>query len=315
MSFRYKNFKQFYYLKSTLKLLIPNRYFQWRLSSLLKHAEKRNDKSYLFERINHYIKIEKPFASIPDSLRIGDIKFPDKLKTYHFDTREFTRYFPDDYRINRIFGDVSYLPKNPSIVKSRPITPDNSNAILLNLNKIRHFTFPKDITPYHQKKNKLIWRGALYEHHTLRLKCLQTLYDYEQCDIGHTSNRQPYLKWRKPRLNMYNMLQHKFVMVIEGNDVATSLKWVMASNSVVIMTKPRFETWFMESKLIPDYHYILVNDDYSDVIEKINHYLAHPDQALQIINNAHAYIQQFKNKKREKLISLMVLNKYFQLQQ
>ncbi|MCG8581084.1 MAG: glycosyltransferase family 90 protein, partial [Bacteroidales bacterium] len=125
---------------------------------------------------------------------------------------------------------------------------------------------------------------------------------------------EPYLSWRKPKLNMYKMLQHKFIMVIEGNDVATSLKWVMASNSVAVMTKPNYETWFMEDTLIPNYHYIQVKDDYSDAVEKVNYYIANPDKAKAIVKNAHEYIDQFRNKKRERLISLMVMDKYFKLQ-
>jgi len=34
-----------------------------------------------------------------------------------------------------------------------------------------------------------------------------------------------------------------------GNDVASGLKWMLASNSVVFMPPPRVETWAMESLL------------------------------------------------------------------
>ena len=40
--------------------------------------------------------------------------------------------------------------------------------------------------------------------------------------------------------------KHKFILCIEGNDVASNLKWVMSSNSVAVMPKPKFESWFME---------------------------------------------------------------------
>ncbi|GIR91542.1 MAG: hypothetical protein CM15mP92_0060 [Halieaceae bacterium] len=67
-------------------------------------------------------------------------------------------------------------------------------------------------------------------------------------------------------------LKHKFILCIEGNDVASNLKWVMSSNSVAVMPKPKYESWFMEGKLIPNYHYILIKDDYSDLEEKLNYY-------------------------------------------
>jgi len=78
------------------------------------------------------------------------------------------------------------------------------------------------------------------------------------------------------------------------------------------MPKPKYETWFMEGTLIPNYHYVLINDDYSDLEERMNYYISHTDEALKIIKNAHEYIQQFKNKKQEDLISLLVIKKYFE---
>ncbi|MDW2127345.1 glycosyltransferase, partial [Vibrio sp. 2033] len=55
-----------------------------------------------------------------------------------------------------------------------------------------------------------------------------------------------------------------------------------------------------------------VANDYSDLIEKMEYYIAHPDEAENIINNAHAWVDQFRNQKRERLISLLVAKKYFE---
>lgn len=100
-------------------------------------------------------------------------------------------------------------------------------------------------------------------------------------------------------------------MALEGNDVASNLKWVMSSNSVAVMPRPTCETWFMEGKLIPNYHYIEIKPDFSDLEERLNYYIEHPEEAQQIVDHAHAYVTQFKDRKREKLISLLVLVKYF----
>ncbi len=69
----------------------------------------------------------------------------------------------------------------------------------------------------------------------------------------------------------------------------------------------------MEGRLIPDYHYVLIKDDYSDLEEKIAYYTKHTDKALEIIKNANMYVKQFQNKKRERKIALKVLEKYFQM--
>ena len=87
----------------------------------------------------------------------------------------------------------------------------------------------------------------------------------------------------------------------------------MSSNSICVMPKPKYETWFMEGKLEAGVHYVEVNDDFSNAEEKINYYSKHTEEALHIIKNANAYVDQFKDSKREKLISLLVLDKYFSL--
>jgi len=63
--------------------------------------------------------------------------------------------------------------------------------------------------------------------------------------------------------------------------------------------------------LIPDYHYIHIKKDYSDLDEKLNFYLNNPQKAEEIIKNANAYVEHFKDKKQERLISLLILKKYF----
>lgn len=79
------------------------------------------------------------------------------------------------------------------------------------------------------------------------------------------------------------------------------------------MPRPTCETWFMEGRLIPNYHYVEIKSDFSDLIERTNYYIENPDKAQEIIDHAHDYIRQFQDKKREKLISLLVLDKYFTL--
>ncbi|NVJ68058.1 MAG: lipopolysaccharide A protein, partial [Gammaproteobacteria bacterium] len=74
-------------------------------------------------------------------------------------------------------------------------------------------------------------------------------------------------------------------------------------------------TWFMEGKLEAGIHYVEVQDDYSDLPEKMDYYLANEQEALAIIENAHQWVEQFKDKRKERLISLMVADKYFTLSQ
>jgi hypothetical protein len=82
----------------------------------------------------------------------------------------------------------------------------------------------------------------------------------------------------------------------------------MSSNSLAVTTKPKYETWFMGGTLIGGIHYVEIKDDLD---EKINYYSTHIKEAEKIIQNTNTYIKQFQNKKREDLISILVLEKYF----
>ena len=106
-------------------------------------------------------------------------------------------------------------------------------------------------------------------------------------------------------------LKYRYILALEGVDVATNLKWVMSSNSIAIMPRPVYEIWFMEGKLIPNYHYIEIKPDYSDLLERVEYYNNHIDEAKEIIRHANEYASQFRDKKREKLIQLLVMDKYF----
>ena len=70
----------------------------------------------------------------------------------------------------------------------------------------------------------------------------------------------------------------------------------------------------MEGRLIKDFHYIEVEDDFSDAEDKIYYYLKNVKKGLKIIDNANHYIKQFKDFEQEKLISLMVLSKFLNTQ-
>lgn len=81
--------------------------------------------------------------------------------------------------------------------------------------------------------------------------------------------------------------------------------------SRVLRILTKYESWFMEGRLQPGVHYIEIKDDYSDLEDKIQYYSTHVEEAEAIIRNAHAFVEQFRDKEREELISILVLEKYF----
>jgi hypothetical protein len=308
LSVRHKNNKFLYYAINITRQLFPGKIFQSRLKQKLS-AIKEFDMDYISERVDYYNKLERS-VDLSDAVNmLRNFKMKKKNKTYFFDSYEYTRYFDPDLRMDYKFGDVTFVPDEPAIVKSRPIHGDNSNSVLLNLDKVRHFTFLNDRKDFMAKKDMLVSRNYVRQPH--RLKFLEMYIDHPMCNIGKINKNDGHENLLREIMTFDEQLDYKFILCLEGHDVASNLKWVMSSQSLAVMPVPKYETWFMEGRLIPNHHYMLIKDDYSDLEERMVYYMNHTDEALEIIRNAHQYIENFKNKRREDLISLLVLEKYF----
>lgn len=268
-------------------------------------------------RVDYYARCGEG-AKIDESeaVRVGDFHFPwkakHKLTTYFFDLYECVRCFPDRCRFTYKFGDVDWDFPTVTFAKARPITNGKSNTVLMPLNKVRHFRFITDTRRFRDKKDMMIFRNVVRCQPQCSLM-LEKYIDHPMCDIGQINKDAADPRFIKPYVPMEEQLDYKFIASIEGHDVATNLKWVMSSNSVAVMPRPRIESWFMEGKLIPDYHYIEIKPDYSDLIEKLEYYIAHPEKAEAIIEHAHAYVDEFRDRERELLIARLTAARYFRL--
>ena len=67
----------------------------------------------------------------------------------------------------------------------------------------------------------------------------------------------------------------------------------------------------MENSLIPDFHYVEINEDLEDVVSKIEYFTEHPQEAKVIVRNFQSHFCQFLESNGELLISLLVAVKYF----
>ena len=311
LSLRHKNNKFLFYLNGFLRLAFLKTNATKSLEKKLSKISSFN-KIYIENRVNYYNKLDAS-ANLSDNVKpLKDFSYTGEMNTYFFDTWKHTRYFNEKNKFNYVFGDIDYVPDEPAIVKSRPINENNQNSVLLNLNKIRHFMFVNDKIPIEEKKDMLVWRGAVYNNHKGRVRFFEKFFDSPLCNIGQINESGLDPSWIKGRMPIDEHLTYKFILSIEGNDVATNLKWIMSSNSVAVMPTPRHETWFMEGTLIPDHHYLHIKDDYSDLEEKIGFYSKYPDKLKEISRNANDYVQQFFDEEQEDLISLLVLKRYFE---
>ena len=304
---RGKNSKIAYIAGCICRGMTPSFYLKHRLRTLLDSLDKRQDQNLILDRVDYYNKLQK-VTDISKSKTLADI--PNRDNNYNRDFFAISRFFNRNLFVDTAFGDNVSIADTPSIVKSRPINGDIENDVVLNLDKVRHFIFLNDKLNFSSKINRAIFRGAAYHKH--RRRFLEMYFNHPLVDCGDTSKASGMpAEWKKPLITLYDHLKYKFVICLEGNDVASNLKWVMSSNSLAVMPKPKYETWFMEGRLQPNVHYVEIREDYSDLEEKIRYYSEHIEEAEAILKNAHDYVAQFQDKDREELISILVLKKYF----
>lgn len=105
-----------------------------------------------------------------------------------------------------------------------------------------------------EKDPRLVWRGAATgvqggkpnNHRVSRIDVVRRYSSSPGIDVGFTESfgKAKYLE--KDKISKKELLKHKYLLSMEGNDIASGLKWMLLSNSVVFMAKPEHESWAME---------------------------------------------------------------------
>lgn len=295
------------------------------------------------ERINFYLgkellKNDKNIHDDPNKMTIKN-KSNSQAKAKAYD-EPFEKLLRDTNNQNKYFktafGDVMHTTDSLTLVKNRHRDWNNS-VILRCLNFKRHWAFynsetNEQITDFSNKISALFWRGATTGSLNFPANRFQLVIKWfnkhpsidigfnhlcqQNIDIGFIQVCQENIDFRKYLLEtckISHFLKYKYILSVEGNDKDSGLNWKLKSNSVILMAKPRVTSWLMETTLIPDYHYVLLKDDFSDLLEKIEWCNKNQDKCIEIIKNANHFMSQFADDKKEQNIEKQVINKYFKL--
>lgn len=209
------------------------------------------------------------------------------------------------------------------LVKNR--AAGSSQGVLLRcLDFKRHWKnvyrpFPRSIPSWAKKTSKVFWRGTTTGQPTRpgsRFCLVETWFKrFPQIDVGFASTcqgkRARYGKYVVGPCKLADFLDHKYVVSAEGNDKDSGINWKLASDSLILMAKPRVTSWLMETTLVPGKHYVLLKDDFSDLLEKWKWCESHQEECLEIVRNANQYMTQFQDSRVEERIEELVLDRYF----
>ena len=218
-------------------------------------------------------------------------------------------------------GDIDYHIDRYAFVKNRNQN-ESKTVILRSLNHSRHWKLyydpPTDLH-FNKKIDKIFWRGTTTGKPTntgnrfnLITKWFQK---HPDIDLGFSfisQNKSEYKKYVKGEVKPEYFLKYKYILSVEGNDKDSGLNWKLNSNSIVLMPRPTKTSWLMETTLIPNYHYVELENDFSDLLDKLKWCRANQDQCREIIKNAHNFMSQFSDQRREQEIENRVVSLYFQ---
>jgi hypothetical protein len=210
----------------------------------------------------------------------------------------------------------------PVLSKVRIIDNNNTTkAILVKYAYIRHWkileTFVDNVR-WSDKIQEIIWRGnhlvGLDKPYN-RQKILEKWANIYNLRFFPITPNDTYYKnntnyFTDTKLSPNDMCCYKYLLCIEGNDVATSLKWMLMSKSVVIMAPPKIESWLMEGLLKPFVHYVPLLDDYSNLDQMLEWCKNNDRKCFEIVQNANQWMSQFLDKDTELLLHNKICDWY-----
>ncbi|MDE6008401.1 MAG: lipopolysaccharide biosynthesis protein [Muribaculaceae bacterium] len=277
----------------------------------LRNWEQRPDAEEIRRRVDYYFPPRLPFSPRSEARRIADIRLSESHSAYWYDLMRYLRAFPKEKRIEFINGDTHVNPEGVVFGKARRLDEKAPDVALMNLDRRRHFLKVEDPIPFIEKEPRLFFRGDVDAKENRR-QFLSLWWGNPLFDLGDTSPRRQ-TEWHKPRVGIPEHFHYRYILALEGHDVASSLQWICGSNCIPVMTRPTVENWLMHGAMIPGVHYIEIADDFSDAAEKITYYNAHPDEAEAISRASQEWVSQFADKRRENIIHYLVAERYLNL--
>ena len=145
------------------------------------------------------------------------------------------------------------------------------------------------------RKSLAFWRGASSgcERPTLRLRILDNLVSFPHADVRFTpggwdfnDKAIPAEYFTDARASIETHVEFKYILIVDGNCIASAHQWVFGSGSVPIMITHPDNNWWFKKFLKPMVNYVPIKYDLSDLQEKIQWLVDHDAEAKQIADNA-----------------------------
>ena len=229
------------------------------------------------------------------------------------------------------------------------LLPDSALIVSNWADLIKRIDNAKDLYPWDSKVNKIFWRGFFTGgsddidspnvSKRLNLAIFSKLYPnlidakltgywtiiqdkdgLHKKSISHIlfssglydTNTIPVL-YQTDKVKEEEHLKYKYLISLDGNTCAWSRPvWIMLSNSVLVKQEtPRIQ-WFY-SAIKPYIHYVPVQEDISDIFERIEWMKTHDSELQQISQNAQNFVKNNLMPEQIEAQTALILNEYSKL--
>lgn len=288
------SFRAFHRLVAHLAERLPSSYFEAKLDAYL-FEQSDEAIARAMERVHYYHRAGHRFPAWHAEMG----SWPKPSCPYSDDLTVYRRYFAPQSKVSYRVAPDSRPGDCPTIVKSRSVHTLSEKAILFKLDADRLYPRIRDAKRFTDKIALAANAGQSRDcaHHQAR------------CSAPAGPFGSPcYL--RKPTLSRRQLLGFRYILFHQNPACTCNPKWIMSSQSLCMMPEPAHETWFMEGCLRPNYHFVPVKQDLSDLTDKVSYYNDHPLEAKEIIHNANIFALRFDDRASERLIGFLVLIKY-----
>jgi hypothetical protein len=154
--------------------------------------------------------------------------------------------------------------------------------------------------PWNMKRNALIWRGSSSGR---RREVIEQYIDYPDRDVMDVAFSEilkvhqgklprPDSHYLRSEMSVRRLLSYKYLLVLEGWGMASGLKWMLYSNSVVFMAPPTKTSWAMEEKLVPYVHYVPLWQNYSNLPQQLEWARTHDEESFKIALFSRHYMER-----------------------
>ena len=223
-----------------------------------------------------------------------------------FKEGEMTDIIPSNYKSDQFIEEVIDEDKYPIFHDKKTIFAmckkinDKHTILLPDIHYIRAKGYKENFDKidnsrvyFYNKLPKCIWRGYLDngtnnnflnpdgKHGLNQRQYFKKLYD---------EKRFPNVNFEDKKTSMEEQLKYKYILDIDGfSNTWDATVWKLYSGSVLFKTKSKWKQWYYDEMKEWE-HYVPIENDFSDLNDKIEWCIHNEDKCLKITENAHQFV-------------------------